>query len=360
MLRVLLPLLVFFLVNIQGINAPAAEKVILDSDMVEGFDDGVAMMLLASAPEIDLVGITITSGNSWVAEGTAHALRQLEIIGRTDVPVYMGLTRPFRAGRTEGIEAELKCFGVGPEAYTGAFPRPDPENWLEFYRTRYGRDPERHPEETHAVNFIIETVRNNPGEITILAIGPLGNLALAVKIAPDIVPLIKRVIYMGGSFFQSGNVTPAAEFNWWFDPEAARVMVRTPFREQTVFSLDVCEKVKFTRSHFFAILDMLGQSEIADILRDSIVGRDFTESPAFFQYIWDSLAAIALIEPSLILNFVQRPIDVVDTFGPTYGQSLAFDGSGPANTQTVTIVTDINLDRFWEILLTRQSWTPSR
>lgn len=335
----------------------AVEKVILDTDMVEGFDDGVAMMLLANSPKIKLVGVTLTTGNSWVTEGAAYAIRQLEAIGRTDIPVYMGLTRPLRAGRVEGIEGELQCFGIGPQAYVGALQRPEPGDWSAFYRERYGREPSCRPESIHAVEFIIKTIRDNPGEITVLSIGPLGNLALAVRIAPDIVPLIKRVVYMGGAFFQRGNVTPAAEFNWWLDPEAARIMVRTPFREQMVFGLDACEKVKFTRSHFFAILDMLGKHEIAGILKDSVVGQEFAENPVFFQYIWDALAAASLIEPSLVLNFTDRYIDVVDVYGPTYGQSLAFDGDGPVNTQKVSIVTDINLDRLWEMLLSRQSWT---
>lgn len=360
MFRFLLPLLVFILtITPIDVSARAAEKVILDSDMVEGFDDGVAMVLLANSPDIDLLGITITAGNSWVAEGTAYALRQLEIIEQTTIPVYMGLTRPLRTGRKAGIKSEMECFGLGPEVYTGALLRKDPKDWRAFYRSQYNREPVLQPEKMHAVNFIIDTVRNNPGEVTILAIGPLGNLALAVKIAPDIVPLIKRVVYMGGSFFQPGNVTPSAEFNWWFDPESARIMVRTPFKEQIVFGLDACEKVKFTRSHFFAILEMLGEGELGDMLRESVVGLDFAESPTFFQYIWDALAAAALIEPSLVLNFKLCPIDVVDTYGPTYGQSLAFDGTGPANTQKATIVTDINLDRLWEILLTRNSWTPN-
>ena len=80
------------------------------------------------------------------------------------------------------------------------------------------------------MDFIIEEVRKHPGELTIVEIGPCSNLALAVLKAPDIVPLIKRVIFMGGSFFKPGNVTPTAEFNWWFDPEAARIVVRTPFQ----------------------------------------------------------------------------------------------------------------------------------
>ena len=89
---------------------------------------------------------------------------------------------------------------------------------------------------------------------TIAEIGPCSNLALAVLKAPDIVPLIKRVIFMGGSFFKPGNVTPTAEFNWWFDPEAARIVVRTPFREQIMVGLDVCEKMPFSFDRYQAFL----------------------------------------------------------------------------------------------------------
>lgn len=347
----------------KALETGGREKVLLDTDMVEGFDDGVAMMLLANAPNVDLVGVTIVAGNSWVAEGTAYAIRQLEILGRDDIPVYMGMTRPSRAGRAEGLEFEKQIFGFGDEIYTGAMQRPDPENWREFYQTRYGREPENKPGEIHAVNYIIDTVRNNPGEITIVAIGPLGNIATAVRMAPDIVPLVKKVVYMGGAFFQRGNVTPSAEFNWWFDAEAARSMVRSPFREQIIFSLDACEKVKFTSGHFSGILKMLdgterNEKELKQLLMNSDVGRDFVGNPNSSSFIWDALAAASLIEPSLGLSFEKRNVDVIDEFGPSYGQSLAFDGDGPVGTQKVTIVTDINKDRLWEMLLDKKSWLP--
>ena len=115
---------------------------------------------------------------------------------------------------------------MGHDAWVGAFGYPKPESWQKVYRERYGKEPQSRPDPRHAVDFIIEEVRKHPGELTIVEIGPCSNLALAVLKAPDIVPLIKRVIFMGGSFFKPGNVTPTAEFNWWFDPEAARIVVR--------------------------------------------------------------------------------------------------------------------------------------
>lgn len=338
----------------------ATDKVILDTDMVEGFDDGVALMLLANSPEIELLGVTIVSGNSWVAEGTAHAIRQLEMAGREDVPVYMGMTRPFRPGRIENIVNERAAIGIGEDDYVGCMDRPEPADWRVIYRERYNREPSFAPEEMHAANFIIDTVRKNPGEVTVVAIGPLGNLALAVRMAPDIAPLIKKIVYMGGSFFQPGNVTPAAEFNWWFDPEAARIVVRSPFPEQVVFGLDVCEKVVFSRGHYNAVMETLADEEIGQLIRESYVGASFESDSDFSHYIWDVITAASLIEPSLILNHVERSIDVVDDFGPAYGQSLAYRSNGPRGAQKATIITDINKDRFWEMMLDKDYWLPKK
>ena len=231
----------------------AREKVILDSDMVEGFDDGVAMLALAQSPGIELIGVTIVAGNTWVSDGVAYALRQLEIAGQ-NIPVAAGVDRPFRPQRYELFGLERQLFGMGHDAWVGAFGYPKPESWQKVYRERYGKEPQSRPDPRHAVDFIIEEVRKHPGELTIVEIGPCSNLALAVLKAPDIVPLIKRVIFMGGSFFKPGNVTPTAEFNWWFDPEAARIVVRTPFREQIMVGLDVCEKMPFSFDRYQAFL----------------------------------------------------------------------------------------------------------
>ena len=227
--------------------AQQKEKVLLDTDMVEMFDDGVALIMLANAPGIDLLGVTCVTGNSWVQEGVAYSLRHLEIEGR-NIPVVEGMRYPLRPQRHELFEMERAQFGMGHDAWLGSLGRPEPTSWQDFYKQQYGREAQFKPLNTHAVNFIIDTIRANPHEVTIAAIGPCTNLAAAIRMAPDIVPLVKRVVYMGGSFFQPGNVTPAAEFNWWIDPEAAQITVRSPFKEQIVFGLDVCEKVVFRKA----------------------------------------------------------------------------------------------------------------
>ena len=330
--------------------SPAREKVLLDSDMVECFDDGIAMLLLAKAPNVELVGVTTLTGNSWVEDGTAYALRQLEDAGIRDVPVVPGLSMPLRPDRHALFTLERQLIGRGHDYWTGSFGLPRPASWQAAYEKAYGEKPKLRPVDKHAVNFIIDTVRANPGQITIAAIGPCGNLALAVRMAPDIVPLIKRVIYMGGAFFQPGNTTPAAEFNWYFDPEAARIVVRSPFKEQIVFGLDVCERVLFSRQHYDKLLTTLGDRPLGAMLRKTFVGQTFEKNPDFIHYVWDVLVAAYIIDPTLVTDVVEQWIDVNDQPGPSYGQSLAYPVQAPMGAQKAKIVRALDADRFWNIL----------
>lgn len=330
------------------------EKVIMDTDMVEGFDDGVAMLLLANSPGIDLIGVTTVAGNSWAGQGVAYAIRQLELQGR-QVPVFQGATRPMRPHRYEMFDAERKLCGIGHDSWVGCFGEEEPDSWLDFYRERYGREPDFLAEERHAAEFIVEAVRANPGEVTIAAVGPCTNLALALMLAPDIAPLIKRVVYMGGSFFKPGNVTPAAEFNWWFDPEAARITVRSAIPEQIVFGLDVCEKITFPADKFHTLLEAV-DAPYGELLRGTFLGGNFLGDPDHTFFIWDVLVSAVLMDPSLIMDETTCQIDVNDSFGLSYGQSLAYPGVGPEGSRKARIVLDIDRERFWKLLLDRKSW----
>ncbi|MCC8116074.1 MAG: nucleoside hydrolase, partial [Planctomycetes bacterium] len=291
----------------------------------------------------------------WPSEGTAFALRQLELSG-PDVPVAEGASRPIRPGRVENFPLERKLFGIGADQWVGALDRPDPGDWKKFYQTYYTTAPALAPDRRHAVDFLIDTVRANPGEVTIAAIGPATNLALAILKAPDIVPMVKRVVYMGGSFFQPGNVTPAAEFNWWFDPDAARLTVRAAFREQIVVGLDVCEKVPFSRDRYEAILDVWGEGGLSDMLRNNYLGQNFASDPNYSHFIWDVITAAIIIDPSLVTGSRTHPIDVTTDYGLSYGHSLAYPTQGPEGARHATIITEIDTERFWQLLLNPDYW----
>ena len=341
-------------------QAAVKEKVILDTDMVEAFDDGVAMVLLANAANIELLGVTTLSGNSWMEEGTAYTIRQLEIEGKTAIPVAMGLPYPFRPQRHQLFEQERKSIGKGHDSWVGSFGLPQPASWQEVYTKLYGKPPVAKPVAKHAVDFIIDAVQANPGEVTIAAIGPCGNLAMAIRKAPDIIPLIKRVVYMGGSFYKPGNVTPAAEFNWFFDPEAAKMTVRAPFKEQVVVGLDVCEKVLIRKNNYDALLAMLGKSPYADMLRGTFVGQNFAKNPEFSFFVWDVLVSAIIIDPSLVTDSKTVFIDVNDQPGLSYGQSLAYPELAPEGTQKAKIILEIDDARFWKMLTNKTYWTSAQ
>ena len=336
--------------------AGAKEKVLLDADMVESFDDGVAMIMLANAPGIDLVGVTTVSGNSWAAGGVAHAVKQLEIEGKTSVPVAMGFAYPLRPGRHAGIAVERQLYGRNRDVWIGAFGEEKTESWLAEYTKLYGGAPTMKPDTRHAVDFLIDTVRANPGDVTLAAVGPCTNLAVAVRKAPDIIPLIKRVVYMGGAFYRQGNVTPTAEFNWWFDPEAAKIALRTPFKEQIIVGLDVCEKVAFRKPQYDRLAHTLGKSAQAALLRSSFAGQMFAKDPDCTLFIWDVIVAAFLIEPSVVTQEVTAFVDVNDQYGLSYGQSIAYPEQGPEGSRKARIIMDVDQEKLWNMINDKRYW----
>ena len=331
---------------IMPIKTEAAEQelVLLDTDMVDMFDDGVAMMMLAKAPNIKLLGVTTVTGNTWAQDGAASAIRQLEGIGVTDIPVVEGVTTKQFRKRFANIQNEIDEFGHGFDNFYGAISTPEPRNWKAAYHARYNAEPTLEPLNSSAVDFIILMVRAHPDEVTIVEIGPCTNLAAAIKKAPDIVPLIKRVVYMGGSFFQQGNVMPAAEFNIWIDPTAAKQCFRAAFKEQILLPLDACEKVLLDVSEFQRMTRQV-KSPIISALHDRILSTAGNGKT----FVWDILAAAVVIDPSIIIDEETMPVDVNDVYSPSYGQTLAYRFA-PRGTQQARIVTTVNQFKLREML----------
>jgi inosine-uridine nucleoside N-ribohydrolase len=311
--------------------AGAREKVILDTDMVVLYDDGVAMMMLANHPDIELLGVTIVPG----------------VLNRKDVPVALGTRYPLRAGRYETMKVERKMFGYS-SSYVGCFARVEPPSYMEVYRDKYRSAPTIKPADKHAVDFLIDTIKANPGQVTVIPIGPCTNLAIAIRLAPEIIGLIKRVVYMGGAFDVPGNTTPAAEFNWWFDPEAAKMSVRAPFADQLIVGLDVCEKYRFNRKIFDRITAV--DTPIAKMFKEKY-GPEFQENPDYTRLVWDTIAAAVVIDPTLIVEEETRRVDVNSDYGLDYGRSLGYRKQGPAGTQKARILLAIDEERFWNLMV---------
>jgi purine nucleosidase len=195
-------------------------KIIIDTD--PGQDDAIAILLaLASPEELDVLGIVAVGGNVGLAQNARNALQVVELSGRTEVPVHAGCARPMRRALVTAEHVH------GPTGLDGP-TLPEPVKQLE-------------PE--HGVDFIIDTLRNEPaGTVTLCTLGPLTNVGMAMVKAPDIVPKIREIVMMAGAYFEVGNITPAAEFNVYVDPEAADVVLRSGV-PITMIPLDVTHSV---------------------------------------------------------------------------------------------------------------------
>jgi inosine-uridine nucleoside N-ribohydrolase len=332
----------------------SGRKVILDADMGELNDDAVTMFMLAKAKNIDFLGVTVVSGNTWVEEGTAYSLRQLELIGRTDIPVIAGAGEPLMPGRQERLAAENTLYGK--TSWAGAFDSQRPPSYDKLAKPPYGGYPKTRPKkDTAAADFIVEQVKRYPRQVTFFADGPATNLALAVRTHPEIVPLIKEVIYMGGAFDKPGNVTPAAEFNWWFDPESARISLRTPFRKQTIVPDDAAQHVIYGKKEYDRIV--AGQpTPIKKIFKD-LQGPEFEKNPKATHLLWDAITAAVFLDPAVARRTDVRYVDVDANFGADYGRSLGygladFDApNNPKGTRKAGIVLDVDPERFWDLYI---------
>jgi purine nucleosidase len=234
-------------------------KIIIDTD--PGQDDAAAILLALGSPdEIEVVGIVAVAGNVPLALGAKNALKILELAGRSDIPVYAGSVRPIRRALVTAEHVHGKTGLDGADL-------PEPGSALQAQ---------------HGVDFIVEMLRaHGPGEITLCALGPLTNIALALVKAPDIAPRIAEIVLMGGAYFEVGNITPAAEFNIYVDPEAAEIVFDSGV-PIVVMPLDVTHQMRTTpeRLQRFETLGNRSGAALAGLLT-------FSQGFDLSKYGWD-------------------------------------------------------------------------
>ena len=203
----------------------AVKKIIIDTD--PGQDDAIAILLaLASPQDIEVLGITAVAGNVPLDLTQKNARTVCELAKRTDIPVFAGCDRPLAHRLVTAEHVHGKTGLDGPDL-------PDPTMPLQ---------------DMHAVDFIVDTVRQHPsGSVTLCPLGPLTNIASAINKAPDIIEKIDQIVLMGGAYFEVGNITPAAEFNIYVDPEAAEIVMKSGAKI-TMLPLDVTHKALVTRA----------------------------------------------------------------------------------------------------------------
>ncbi|ATG39180.1 nucleoside hydrolase [Phaeobacter piscinae] len=308
----------------------SARKIIIDTD--PGQDDAVAILLaLASPQEIDLLGITCVAGNVPLALTQTNARRVCEVAGRPDVAVYAGCDAPLHRPLITAEHVHGKTGLDGPKLW----------------------DPTMPLAEAHGVDFIIDTLRSEaPGTVTLCPLGPLTNIAAAFQKAPDIVDRVQEIVLMGGAYFEVGNITPAAEFNIYVDPEAAAAVL-TSGVPVTMMPLDVTHKALATRARVEKIRAL--DTKVARFTAEML---DFFERFDVEKYgseggpLHDPCVIAYLIRPEL---FSGRHVNVVveTTSELTLGMTVA-DWWGvtdrPAN---ALFIGDLEADGFFDLITSR-------
>ena len=291
----------------------AHRKLLIDQDTLGPATTNLqSVALLLNAPDTEVLGLGIVTGDHWRDQQVRHALRLLEIMGRTEVPVFPGAEMPLV--RTPAATAAWEKIH-GKLIYNGAWDLARPGKWADPRETRDlpEGNPTIAPSPEAAAAAYVRLARAHPGEISLWCAGPLTNIALACRLDPEFPALVRELHFMGGAFAPGGGArefahTPRREFNLRFDPEAARIVLHAAWPRVSCSPIDVSQEVRSTPEMFAAIaragtplaryLDQFGQRS---------------------RPLWDEIAAATWIDPTLVTHSADLFLDVDLGPGATLG-----------------------------------------
>ena len=346
------------------IEIPAQQRLVLiDQDgSGPGGSNQMSILALLQAPQVKVLGITMVTGDAWRDEETLHTLRMLELTGHADVPLAKGAVFPLVRTEQEtrltsaldGKVAWLGAWGKGQttlmETSTGVTPI-TPDNLQ--YHGPYDIPPMPEgmptlkPIDEDAAHFLVRQVRAHPHQVTLYAAGPMTNIALAISIDPDFAALTQGIVLMGGSLNPQTDdpefaTSPRHEFNFWFDPEAAHIVLRAAWPRIDVTTVDISIKAPFTQK----MLDEISKSQTPAARYIAAWSQDR-------YYLWDELTACAWLDPTIITKQRQLYMDVDLSHGPSYGDTLTWDEKfKPATAvRLVNAQVDLDLPRFQKMFV---------
>jgi len=348
----LLPVAFASLVFAQG-----KRKVIIDQDASgPGGTDMQAILALVNSPDTDVLGITVLTGDAWRDEEVQHTLRLLEIIGRTDIPVLPGAAFPLLNSKEYIAKWETLH---GKVVYQGAW------NFARGAKVHGPYEIPPMPEGTattkasdeDASHFLVRMVRRYPHDITIYAAGPMTDLALAIALDPHFPELTKELIVMAGSINPQTDdpeftMSPSREFNFWMDPEASSAVLHAHWPRVVLTTVDISVKTR------------MDKQLIEQMRKSSTPAAQYVVKYAEPNILWDELAAVAWLDPSIITKWKKLYVDVDVDHGAGYGNTLVWpEGQQPGMGEVLVEVQD-DLDkakfyREYAELLSRPTPPPS-
>lgn len=336
---------VFSLLSVYG-QAQTKRYVVIDQDAAgpAGTDMNSILVFLQS-PDVDVLGITVVTGDAWRNEEVAHTLRLLELVGRTDIPVVPGMDRPLvRTKEWTHLWEQMH----GTVLYQGAWTNPRSAHDPDEVPNLPEGNPTTKASSEDAAHFMIRMVHKYPHQVTIYAAGPMTNVATAVILDPQFASLAQELVIMGGSINPHTDDpeyldSPRHEFNLWFDPEASSIMLHAPWPKITVTTVDVSVETHLTPE----LIKEIGKSHepVAQYI------ARYTRRPG--DYLWDELAAAAWLDPTLITRERNVYMDVSLDKGMSYGDTLVWtDRDKPAiGLQKVHAQMDVDWPKFRDMFI---------
>jgi inosine-uridine nucleoside N-ribohydrolase len=318
--------------------AQQRQKIIFDTDFAfPPQDDSMALFFVLNSPELEILGITTVAGNRSLNVATTDVLKVLEVTERAEIPVYVGAASPLLH---KGTEWDTKRHG----GWYANDPAPEPP----------GGFAKKKAEPTSAIDYLVRTVMQNPGQVTILAIGPLTNIAMAMRMEPRFAGNVKQLVIMGGAIASlpdgGGNHTPNAEFNFYVDPEAAQIVLRSGI-PIVLSPLNISRKAKFTKEWYEKIVAV--DTPITRLIKQQL-GPRFDKRPDMSALMYDQIAAVALVNPSLMKTldlFVDVDINQDANYGVSVGAPQPWPGGESA--RKMAVQTDLDWDKFIRLYVDR-------
>jgi inosine-uridine nucleoside N-ribohydrolase len=351
----------FLLLTFANTLTAQRMKVIVDQDTRgPATTDMQSLLIFLQSDKFDVLGITTVTGDQWVKEETQRTLRLLEIAGRTDVPVAEGAEFPLLNSKEESErwEALYGKFGYkgcwsdfskrpeGPPAFRQGYHEPD------VIPPLVEGAPHIKALDESAAHFIVRMVHRYPGEVVIWAGGPLTNIALALRLDPQVAALAKELVLMGsGMYANNGGISGIdgrREFNWWFDPEAVRIAMHAPWKKITITPIDISVKT---------LVNPAVRAAIAKA--DTPIARYLTQY-SVESFMWDELSAAAMVDPSIITGQKQLYVDIDIDHGPSYGETLFWQPGTelPSYERIATVQFDVDTQKLYDLYVKLMTQPP--
>lgn len=324
-------------------HAQTKHKVIIDQDASgPGGTDMQAILAIVNSPDTDVLGITVVTGDAWRDEEVQHTLRLMEIIGRTDIPVVPGAAFPLVSSKEYIAKWEIL---YGKVIYQGAWNFEHGHGVHGPYEIPPMTEgaPTIKPSAEDAAHFMVRMVHKYPHEVTIYAAGPMTDLALAIALDPHFSGLVKELIVMGGSINPTTDdpefqFSPRREFNFWMDPEASHAVLHAHWPRFVLTTVDISVKTRMEKSL------------IEQIAKSPTPVAQYVAKYAQPNILWDELAAVAWLDPSIITKWQKLYMDVEIDHGASYGDTLAWaPGQHPEMGESlVEVQVDLDKAKFYK------------